>query len=270
MRLMKVKRLHHIVASLLMAALTLVGLPSAAQDRLELGVLAGGSYYIGEMNPSAHFKNTLPAFGFVGRYIFTDRIAVKATVTGNSIKGSYDESSDDVYSYSHPTLPSQGIEEGKPQAIRPGNCSFKNQLVDVSVMGEVNFLSFDHMFRKDQTRFTPYLTLGLGCTTFRHYDDGNKERLFSLSLPFGAGCKFKVNELIRLSLEWTFHKTFTDKLECVEDINGTFDPSDPYRNGVHKLTHNNDWFSAVMFSLSFSMWPRTLVCNDGLRSFRRD
>lgn len=241
-----------------------------AQDRLEFGILAGGSYYLGEMNPSQQFKDTRAAFGVMGRYIFSDRVAAKAVVSVNGIKGAYNSSNGDVYSSTELTPPSGQLSEDETVALRPGNCSFKNQLLDISVMGEINFLSFDHAFRKDQTRFTPYITLGLGCTSFRHYDDGDKKRQFCLSLPFGIGCKYKVNKLLRLGLEWTFHKTFTDKLECIESLDGTFDPSDPYKNGKHTFTHNNDWFSALTFTLSFSMWPRSLVCNDGLRTFRRD
>lgn len=53
-------------------------LSSVAQDRLELGLFGGGSYYLGEMNPSQQFKKTRPAAGFFARYMANDRIASAA------------------------------------------------------------------------------------------------------------------------------------------------------------------------------------------------
>lgn len=241
---------------------------SVAQDRLELGLFGGGSYYLGEMNPSQQFKKTRPAAGFFARYMANDRIAVRGMVGYYGIAGKYDENSGDVYSASLTTNTTPFV-EGQVEYLRPENCEFSEGLIDVSFLGEFNFLSFDHMFRKEQTRFTPYLALGLGCTAYSHYSGGAKKRQFVLSLPFGFGVKYKVNKYLRLGLEWTFHKTFTDNLECVEDLTGTFDPSDPYRNGVHKITHNNDWFSNMCVYVSFSLWPRSLVCKDGFNPDRR-
>lgn len=252
----------------LCAFLAFLPLPSQAQDRLELGLMAGGSYYLGDMNPSQQFKMTRPAAAFFGRYMASDRVAFRGQVGYYGTAGKYDSKSPDVYSSA--VAPSGGgFTEGQTEVVRPLDLEFKNGLIDVSFLGEFNFLSFDHMFRKEQTRFTPYLALGLGCTAYSHYKAGAKKRQFVLSLPFGFGAKYKVNKLLRLGLEWTFHKTFTDDLECVDDMQGSFDPSDPYRNGVHKMTHNNDWFANVCVSVSFSLWPRSLVCQDGYNPERR-
>lgn len=252
--------------ALVLAAL-LAPCVAMAQDRLELGIMAGGSYYLGEMNPSQQFKMTKPAGIFFARYMMNDRIAFRGQVGYYGIAGEYDESSPDIYSSA--VAPSGGgFVEGQTEIVRPTACDFSQGLIDVSALCEFNFMSFDHMFRKDDTRFTPYITLGLGCTAYSHYTNGDKKRQFVLSLPSGLGVKYKLNKYLRLGLEWTFHKTFTDELECVEDLNGTFDPSDPYRNGVHKMTHNNDWFANVCVSLSFSLWPRSLVCRDGFNPDR--
>lgn len=252
-------------AAALCAICAVLSVGSLAQDRLELGLFAGGSYYLGEMNPSQQFKMTRPAAAFFGRYMVSDRIAVRGQVGYFGTAGKYDSESLDIYSSA--VSPSGGnFIEGQTETVRPLDCDFENGLIDVSAFAEFNFLSFDHMFRKDQTRFTPYLALGLGCTAYSHYEDDTKKRQFVLSLPFGFGVKYKVNKLLRLGLEWTFHKTFTDELECVQDLNGTFDPSNPYRNGVHVATHNNDWFAHLCVAVSFSLWPRSLVCRDGFQA----
>ncbi len=260
--LLSLRALVRVLGVLVFAALLLAPARSSAQDRLELGLMAGGSYYLGDMNPSQQFKMTRPAAAFFGRYMANDRIAFRGQVGYFAIEGRYDDKSTDIYSSA--VAPSGAkFEEGQTEVVRPLNCEFKNGLIDVSFLGEFNFLSFDHMFRKEQTRFSPYLALGLGCTAYSHYKADAKKRQFVLSLPFGFGVKYKVNKFLRLGLEWTFHKTFTDEFECVKPEDGTFDPSDPYRNGVHKFTHNNDWFSNLCVAVSISLWPRSLVCNDG-------
>ena len=137
-------------------------------------------------------------------------------------------------------------------------------------MVEFNFLSYDHIFRKEETNFSPYLAFGLGAASFTIAKERDKEHVFVLSLPFGMGVKYKLNKLLRVGLDWTFHKTFTDKIDAVACSQGMFDPTDPSGNGVRAMTHNNDWFNAVTATLTFSMWPRKLQCNDGLRTFYRE
>ncbi|MCI5777611.1 MAG: DUF6089 family protein [Bacteroidales bacterium] len=239
-------------------------LPSAAQDRLEFGVMAGGSYYLGEMNPSQQFKKTRPAGAFLARYVYSDRIAFKAVIGYYSIAGSYDDSNLDNYSYPHDKA-DHAFQDGETQLLRPADTEFKNGIIDASIYCEFNFLSFDHIFHKDKTRFTPYLCAGLGYAAYSHYVCKDKKHQFILSLPFGFGAKYKLNNLVRIGAEWTFHKTFTDQLENIQNYNETFYPSDPYKNGVHKPTHNNDWFVSAGLTLTFSLWPRSLVCRDGFK-----
>ena len=247
----------------------------SAQDRLEVGLLGGAAYYLGELNPHSQFKNAGPSAGILARYIFTDRIASRATFAYNRISGHYSSSSSDVYAVanvSQDMVPASSLSDGQTMQVGPADASFSNDVFNLDLLAEVNFLSFDHMFRKEQTRFTPYLALGLGCTSYKRYDDNDdKKRVFVLSLPFGAGVKFKASKFMRVGLEWTFHKLFVDDIDQLDQRDGGhFDPADPYNNGVHVLTHNNDWISALNLTLSFSMWPRSMTCNDGLRSFYRD
>lgn len=226
---------------------------SVAQDKLELGLFLGASYYMGELNASQQFRMTRPAAGVVGRYVFTDRIAVKANVTAVSIAGKYPWSGD-VYLHSDAS---------------DNEYKFDRTFIDAAVMGEVNFLSYDHMFRKKQTRFTPYITVGVGAACYEQYTDKNDgETVFVLSLPFGFGVKYKANKWLRLGLEWTLHKTFADDLDYMGETN-SIDPSDPYGFNTTSATHNNDWYSCIGAIITLNMWPRALKCNDGVRNFEQ-
>lgn len=255
---------------MLAIALLLASVVVRGQDRLELGLLGGISYYNGEYNPSQQFRNPGPAFGFVGRYVFNDRLAAKALVSGNNVRAK-EVGTGDVYAVwgGAPVIPLK-MEEGETDYVRTEAGSFNRYVVGIDALVEFNFLSYDHIFRKDETNFTPYLAVGLGSATFTIDEETDKKRVFVLSLPFGIGVKYKLNKLLRVGLDWTFHKTFTDKIDAVDYRSGVFDPTDPYGNGVHKATHNNDWFNSVTATLTFSMWPRKLKCNDGLRTFYRE
>ena len=220
------------------------------QDKLELGVFLGGAYYLGDLNPNQHFLHTRPALGVLGRYAFNDRVALKINVTGAMLKGEYPSGGNIYPNYS--------------------DYEFKRFICDVGAMGEFNFLSYDHMFFKDKSTFTPYLTLGLAGTIYKSYKDNDdgKQRIV-LSLPFGFGVKYKVNKWLRLGMAWTMRKTFCDDLDMDEKHYGGVDPSDPYGFNTKVLTHNNDWYSLIGVTVTFSMWPRVVPCNDGSRNFNR-
>ena len=85
--LLSLRALVRVLGVLVFAALLLAPARSSAQDRLELGLMAGGSYYLGDMNPSQQFKMTRPAAAFFGRYMANDRIAFRGQVGYFAIEG---------------------------------------------------------------------------------------------------------------------------------------------------------------------------------------
>lgn len=222
----------------------------SSQDKIELGVMLGGAYYMGDLNPSQHFLKPRPAIGFLGRYAFTDRLAAKLNITAAWLAGEY-PSGGNIYK-------------------NGGDYEFDRGIVDVGFTGEFNFMSYDHMFFKDKSKFTPYLTVGVAATCYKSYkeDSDGKERIV-LSLPFGIGAKYKINQWLRLGMEWTMRKTFCDDLDMVGDVSGRVNGSDPYGFDEKVLTHNNDWYSIVGVTATISMWPRKLECNDGTRNFNK-
>lgn len=235
------RRLRNILLILHIA----IGTTIAAQDKLELGLFLGGSYYVGDLNTGVPFKKTRPAVGVVSRYAFTDRLAAKLNAVVANIEGEY-PSQDNIYLNS------------------TSEYEFRRTFVDVGLTGEVNFRSYDHMFFKDKSKFTPYLTLGLAATIYKSYEENvdGKQKIV-VSLPFGMGAKYKVNQWLRLGLEWTMRKTFADDLDLVGDVSGKVNPNDPYGFGSKVLTHNNDWYSLCGVTVTLSMWPRKLECYDG-------
>lgn len=222
-----------------------------AQDRIELGGFLGTSYYFGDLNPSMQFKNPHLAIGGIGRYAYSDRLAIKATALYGKISGDYS--------------PGLNYKDLRPPAnqVDPPSYSFQNVVGDIAVQAEFNFLSYDHKFISS-TNFTPYLSVGVG-TTFYSRKSGDAGNLttkptFILSLPFGAGIKYKVNKWVRVGAEWSFRKTFVDDLDY--EGPGDIDPSDPYGFG-NTGTHNNDWISFAGVYVTISMLKRKTSCNGG-------
>ncbi|MBR6250019.1 MAG: outer membrane beta-barrel protein [Bacteroidales bacterium] len=241
-----------------------------AQDKLELGLFGGVSYYMGDLNPSQQFLKPRPAIGFIGRYTISDRTAVKLNVIGGGIAGKYPKQGD-VYKNSEGITTTRVDANGNTIITRDSTYNFDRTIVDIGLMGEFNFMSFDHQFLKEQSRFTPYITIGIAATSYKRYDKGDDDghMVFVLSLPFGAGVKYKLNQWLRLGAEWTLRKTFVDDLDYVGESDGKVDPSDPYGFNYTTATHNNDWYSFCGITVTISMWPRRLECNDGMKSFNR-
>ncbi len=219
-----------------------------AQDRLELGAFLGTSYYIGDLSTGVPFSNSHLAFGGIGRYVFTDRIALKGMALVGNISGDY-QGQDLKYLEAH-----------------EGNYSFNRSIGDISAQMEFNFRSYDHKFISTTT-FTPYISVGLATTIYNRIDTdvensaGNTS--FILSLPFGIGAKYKINKYVRVGAEWTFRKTFVDDLDYVGP--GSINPSDPYGFGESTFTHNNDWISFAGVYVTISMLKRKTKCNDGIK-----
>ncbi len=219
-----------------------------AQDRLEIGGFAGASYYFGDLSTGMPFNNSHPALGGIGRYVFTDRIALKAMALFGTISGDY-----------------KG-QDLKYLETSDANYAFDRNIGDISAQVEFNFRSYDHKFITNTT-FTPYISVGLATTIYNRINTESENSAgkpsFILSLPFGIGAKYKINKYIRVGAEWTFRKTFVDDLDYVGP--GSIDPSDPYGFGESTFTHNNDWISFAGVYVTISMLKRKTKCNDGIK-----
>ncbi len=210
-----------------------------AQDRLEAGPLVGVSYYFGDLNPSTPFVNNHLAIGGLVRYVFSDRIAVRGSAIYAGLSGTYD--------------PANGILPGVPDGY-----SFNRNIGDVAVMGEINLFSYDHKYIST-TVFSPYLAFGVGTLLYKRADEQGEKSVFVLSLPFGAGVKYKMNKWVKIGAEWGFRKLFVDDIEgdMVSD-----DVSAIYGNAK---THNNDWYSIVNVYVTFSFMKRNSSCVGGYK-----
>jgi len=235
-----------------------------AQD-VEIGILAGGTYYLGELNPGRQFLLTNPAYGGIIRFNFDDRWAARFGLLRGQISG------DDAVS--------------KVNEMR--NLRFISPITEVAMVIEFNFL--DYFTGSEIKYFSPFLLAGPTFFIFEPRTDfqgamvslrdlgtegqieaENKYSLYGFALQFGFGIKYSINNRLGLGVEWGMRKTFTDYLDDVSgkyyvDFTQISSPaeirvneflSDPspvkHQPGMFRGNPtNNDWYSFAGITLTY-------------------
>lgn len=155
-----------------------------AQDRYiaEVGILGGGTFYLGDANATPFKSMDYCAGGFL-KYKFNERFSLGLQATGGKI------------------------------SVPPfnGGYPFRTNFADVEVLGEFNFFDFGYETRYNtKTKpCTPYIFLGAGASIYT--------RGASFMLPFGVGGKFKLSEQFNLGLTWSMKKLFQDNLDNIDN-----------------------------------------------------
>jgi hypothetical protein len=191
----------------------------------EIGVFGGGAYYIGDLNPYAHFNQTNYAVGVIYRNNFdNERIALRVQGIYGQVSGN-DAKSNDVNQLNR-------------------NLNFSSSVLEIGPMIEINFIDYvvGVMSRKKFKFQTPYLFAGI--TYFKMNPLGtyqgetvelqplategqetsqnasqNRYVLNQISIPLGLGYKFNITKRFAISLEYGIRKTFTDYLD---DVSGRY------------------------------------------------
>ena len=274
--------------------LFILAAPSFAQ-KSEFGVMAGVSFYNGELNRNKLFFLPKVAFGGFYRHNFNDHFSAKLCFLYGNVEGN------DALS-------------ANPEQIQR-NLSFKSVIAEFSGQIEINFLRFVAGDRS--TPFTPYIFGGLGIFKFNpkaYVDAGNyiingttytvanggyyalmplgtegqgttdepdrkKYSLTNFSIPFGLGFKFNIANGIGLGLEWGMRPTFTDYLD---DVSTTYaDPvvvrsnytdvaavlsdrsigvTDPNVDRQRGNATTKDWYSFAVATFSYTIKTKQPKC----------
>lgn len=209
----------------------------AAQEEeynMEIGVLGGGCFYMGDANTSQLFLNTQPAAGILARYNLNPRMVLKGDIAYGRIMGSTDG-----------------------QAYPGGQTTtFDRSIFELSTQFEYNFFAYGiGEGYKDNRRLTPYIQGGLGAT----YAPKPAEHILALHFPIGIGVKYKLFPRVNVGAEWTFRFTSSDKLD-VTSPDG-LQLSDPLniKSGFMK---NKDSYSFIMAYISYDIFAKECHCND--------
>ncbi|MES2559439.1 MAG: DUF6089 family protein [Bacteroidota bacterium] len=203
----------------LLVICTLFAFPyrSAAQS-FELGALAGGSYYYGDIvNYSFQSESIKPSFGVYGRYNITPSFSVRANLMYCRIfaaDSNLDETNDTRWQKSR-------------------NLAFYSDIFEASGVMEYNFIEDNTNGGYVRNRFIPYVFGGVGVFYFNpkaiHPITGDPIALSPLKLngssyspiafavPFGFGVRCYINGSWQVGLEMGIRYTSTTYLD---DISG--------------------------------------------------
>lgn len=199
-------------------------MPAAHAQSSEFGATVGTTFYLGDLNQTKLFKNPHLAGGFMYRYNFSPRWALKADFLFGKVSAS---------------------DAGTLNANR--NLSFVSPISEFSVEAELNFLKLYNVTQKNH--FSPYIFAGITVFSFdpqaqhtngtfyelqslgtegQEMTDESPKRysLTSVAIPFGIGLKVNLGRHVSLGAEWGFRYTFTDYLD---DVKGVYFDNDVLR-----------------------------------------
>ena len=195
---------------------------------MEIGAGAGTMVYTGDFNGNL-LKGMQPWGTLIAKYHMNPRMALSFNLGMGKIKGS----SEDAETWYPLTEPYE----------------FDNTLTEGIVRYEYNFWAYGtgreyHGAR----RLVPFITLGLGIV---HHSGENSG--ITMSMPIGAGIKYKVSQRLNLTAEWAIRFTPNDYLDGRKDVYGI------KSSGIFK---NTDCYNILQLALSYDIWMKCKTCHN--------
>lgn len=212
------------------AGLTAQTQESVETYKFDIGGGVGMSGYLGDANESNLFAHPGVSFNGTFRYLINTRWAIRGILNAASLSGNTADM-DNV------------LPEGKVY-------EFKSWVYDLGARAEFNFFNYGiGETYKRLSRFSPYLSLGLGVAMASSGGDTS----VAMSLPMGFGVKYKVRPRLNLGLEFTMTKVFGDKVDSSE-------LTDLYKIKSSFLK-NTDWYSTISLTLTYEFGKRCVTCH---------
>ena len=184
-------------------------------SKSEIGVIAGGSSYIGELNPFAPYKGVHLAGGIVYRYNINSRLSFRMNAIYGTLSG------DDA--------------NAKELVYLQRNLNFKTSLFEAGLGLEFNYFPFQ--LGHDRYKGSMYLLFELAYFRINPktiYDGAevelrsigtegqgtsqNSKGIYSrdqISIPIGVGAKLSLGKKVGMSFEIGVRKTFTDYIDDI-------------------------------------------------------
>ena len=217
---MAVLVIHSMRKLIFIIPLFIIASKAYTQNKTDVGLRVGATYYIGDYNESMPFASPSFAGGGVFKYNFNDYYVARIGVNAGYYAGSHNSS----VGY----LPAEGG-------------AFSSLIIDGSAALEVNFLPYDPLAFKGK-RFTPFITIGVGAS----YGSGQ----FKPVVPMSLGFKYRPSYRWTIGAEWILTKTFSDNMDGYRNL------SDQKKT----IIHNNDWYSVAGLFITFRLLNNRMVC----------
>lgn len=184
-------------------------------SRSEIGVIAGGMYYIGDLNPYQHFELTQPAGGLFYKFNINGRLAFRIVGAYGSVKADDQLSKDPTLKNRNLNFNSTIKEIGLGMEFNyfPFQIGNKNYRGTGYMFAEIAYLQTDPSTNYDGQIYQ-LRTLG----TEGQNTSLNSEKYYSqnqLTLPIGIGFKYPLGRNFCIGTEYGIRYLFTDYLDDV-------------------------------------------------------
>lgn len=208
----------------------------------EFGIGLGASHYFGDLNTRAHLNRPKVAATIFFRKNFSNYISGRIGASFARVGYSDIYNSDNEY-------------------MTRRNLSFNSNVWELALQGDFNFFRF--MPGEPGFNFTPYITFGVGAFSYDPFAYLGKEKIYlrpigtegqgsplyperkqystmAISVPFGAGIKYSLNERFNVAIEVLHRYTNTDYLD---DVSKTY-----VRPETFPLNADNSFSQAYLLS----------------------
>lgn len=220
--------LVYMKTTLLLTVLS-IGTALAQAQNLRFNIHAGTSNYVGELFfkksklPEYDLKNARHALGVGIEYTLTSKLSLRGTLTYGKI----------------------GADDKKTGIDPSRNLNFTSPIWDLMIGGQY------YLLNPERYLISPYVFTGVAFFHFNPYTyDRNNNKVYlqplstegqgfyggrqpykrlQVAIPYGAGIKLSLNENVRMGVELSLRKTFTDYLD---DVSTTY--VDPELLFIHR------------------------------------
>lgn len=204
---------------------------SAQHKDIDFGFLIGTAQYNGDVNMTKAYHSPQPALALLFRKNYDPHYSLRLSATFGNLRES-DSEFDNAYQQER-------------------DFYFDNTRI-IEFSGGIEFNFFEITHEKKNHNFSPYVTFAIGAMymeDLKWYE--------TLDIPMGLGLKFKLAPKLELRGEWTFRKTFTDKLDQLAN-----EAKDGYLQ-YKQISFNKtkDWFSILGISLLFNFSDDKAPCH---------
>lgn len=218
--------------------LVLLGLQTITAQTYEIGLMAGGVNYIGDVGSTTYINPNSLGFGGIIKWNRSTRHSFRATLLLTRL------SADDLDS--HETRRNER------------EYAFKNSLGEASVGIEFTFWDFD--VHSGKRISTPYLYTGFTAIGYNNLYKNEKDvfksegKKIGFAIPMVIGYKATVGRHLTLGAEIGARYTFTDNLD------GSHSKKD---DGVYDFgnVNNNDWYVFTGINFTFTFGRKPCYCN---------
>lgn len=186
----------------------------ARAQSTELGLMLGGSLYSGDLYQSelaVTFEDIHPAGGVFGRFNLNHVLSARVGVSMGTISGMQDTFTMMI----RPGFRSNILELALTGEISPVTIGSGDFMVKPYLFGGAAIFRFDPetQFDGDWIKLQPLGTEGQGLPGYEA-----PYNLTQISIPFGGGVKFIINDAWSIGLEFGFRRTFTDHLDDLSSM----------------------------------------------------